>query len=245
VAWTVIILVAVGVLVWALIANALLKNPREDVETGLLCGLGWIYVRLVHRLSVRGREHIPQTRSPGGLIVVANHTAGIDPLLVQAACKFEIRWLMADHMRIGVLAAFWRWAKIIPVSIGGDSSKGVREALAYLAEGGVVGIFPEGGIERPARTVLPFYPGVGLLIRRARVPVLQVIIDGTPQLDAAWASLWHTSASEVTFLEPVDYRGSGLSAAKITEDLRRRYLDATGWPAGDRRALPLADGKGK
>ena len=60
-----------------------------------------------------GAENIPSWHPgdplPGPLVVVGNHTAGIDPLLVQSACIFEIRWLMLSEMMVGgpTLQALW------------------------------------------------------------------------------------------------------------------------------------------
>src|SRR5690606_15597843 len=110
----------------------------------------------------------------GPLIVVANHTAGVDPILTSAACPFQIRWIMAQDMRLPWLNWFWRWQRVIFVSRTGRDRGSVREALAHLKDGGVIGIFPEGGLERPPRQILPFRRGVGLLIAKAGVPVLPV-----------------------------------------------------------------------
>ncbi|MEZ6242016.1 MAG: lysophospholipid acyltransferase family protein [Phycisphaerales bacterium] len=196
--------------------------------------LGRAYARFLHDLRVEGREHIPQDPSPGPLIVVANHTAGVDPILVAAACQFDIRWVMAQDMRLPWLGWFWRWQEVIFVSRSGQDRGAVREALAHLERGGVIGIFPEGGLERPARQIRRFRRGVGLLIHRSRAPVLPVVIEGTPQVDPAWASLWRRGRARVTAHEIVDYAESGLSGVEIADDLRRRYLDWTGWPANDR-----------
>lgn len=228
-AWPISIAIALVALGWAV--RWLLDNPREDAETGLLYRVGRGYCRLVHRLRAEGGEHVPPGRRPGPLIVVANHTAGVDPLLVQASCPFEIRWVMAEDMRLPAFDAFWRWAGIIFVDRRANSAPALREAMRHLEDGGVIGIFPEGGIERPPRTILPFMRGIGLLIARTGAPVLPVIIDGTPQVDPAWSSLWKPSRSRVRFLAPE--RFGGRSAAETAAALRQRFIDATGWPAND------------
>lgn len=229
--------------VWAILAFAalaafaawcrlLLINPRGDVETGVLWRLIRMYSRLVHRLRVEGRQNVPRSRVPGPLIVVCNHTAGVDPLLVQAACPFEIRWIMAADMQLAA-PAFWRWAGVISVDRQKGDAGAAREAIRYVKSGGVLGIFPEGGIERPARTIIPFEPGVGLIIRRTGARVLPMIVDGTPVAEAPWTSLVHLSRSRLRVMEPIDYSSTGLSAQEITDDLHRRYAEWTGWPVTD------------
>jgi 1-acyl-sn-glycerol-3-phosphate acyltransferase len=158
--------------------------------------------------------------------VVANHSSGVDPLLMAAACPFEIRWIMAQDMRHPAGEWVWRWARVIFVNREAPSSAGTREAIQHLKDGGVIGVFPEGGIERPRGHVLPFLPGVGFLIRKTGAPVLPVVLEGTPDVDPAWHALRRRSRSVVTFMPRIDYSGSGLGAAEIAEDLRGRFV---GW----------------
>ena len=205
---------------------------RAPHDVGLQV-FGRLYARFFHDLRVLGREHIPAGTSPGPLIVVANHTAGIDPILITAAGDFQIRWVMAQDMRLPALAWLWRWQRVIFVSRSGQDRGAVREALAHLEGGGVLGIFPEGGLERPPRQIRRFRRGVGLLIHRSRAPVLPVVIEGTPQIDPAWASLWRRGRARITAHEIINYAGSGLGGAEIAEDLRARYLAWTEWPAND------------
>lgn len=223
------ILVFGVLLAWAFICARVMQNPRGDVDIGLIWRASQLYVRLVHRLRVRGLENRPDRRHPGPLILVVNHTAGVDPLLVQALCPFEIRWMMAADMRLGLFEWFWSWMRIISVEREGREIAAAREAIRHVRAGGVLGIFPEGGIERPARTLLPFIPGVGFIIAKTGAPVLPVVIDGTPQVSPAWASLWRFSHSNLTFFPPVGY--DGMKPEEITRDLHRKFESWTGWPS--------------
>lgn len=219
-------LVAVGL--WC---RWLLDNPRQDVVGGLLWHGARIYARLMHRVRIEGKEHIPPARDDAGpLIVVMNHTAGVDPVLVQAACRFHIRYVMAEDMRLKRFNDLWEWQRVIFVDRVARSGHGAREAIRHLAEGGVLGIYPEGGLERPPCHLLPFEAGVGMLVRRGKARVLPVIISETPQVDPAWASLWTPSRSRLRFMPPIDYDGSGLSATAIAKDLQDRFQEWTGWP---------------
>lgn len=227
-----------GMVLWAIAARALMRAPiRNDPSAGLFWLFGVSYVRVVHRLRVFGRAAIPRVPTSGQLdrplIVIANHTAGVDPVLIQAAVPFHIRWMMAEDMRLPQLEWMWTWLRVIFVSRTSRDSLGTREAIRHLHAGGVIGIFPEGGLERPSYELLPFQAGVGLLIKRSGALVLPVIVDGTPQVDPAWASLWRPSCSRVRFKPTLDYSRSGLSPAEIADDLRRRFHEWTGWPLND------------
>ncbi len=232
--WVLIILGFAGLLFLAMgLIWTIRRTPARTPHDAVLHVFGRAYARLFHRLSFHGREHIPADARPGPMIVISNHTAGIDPILIAAACPFEIRWVMAQDMRARRLEWLWRWQNVIFVSRSGRDRSAVREALRHLEQGGVIGIFPEGSLERPARQVRPFRRGVGLMIHRSRARVLPLVVDGTPQVDPAWASLWRRSNSSITAHEIIDYSSLGMGGAEIAEDLRNRFLAWTGWPANN------------
>ncbi|MEO0632003.1 MAG: lysophospholipid acyltransferase family protein [Planctomycetota bacterium] len=229
------------------LARVAMAGPRRDpydILDGLTMGFLTVYLRLVHRVKHENTEHVRAAEAALAegrpVIVIANHTAGTDPLLVQLATwKFEIRWMMAADMRIEPLEPLWKWSRIIDVERYSGDATSARAALRHLSTGPahdrVLGIFPEGGIERPPEQLLPFLPGVGLLIKRSKALVLPALIDGTPRVDPAFASLWHTSHSRVRFGEPIDYAATDLKPAEIVADLQQRYLDWSGWPLNEHR----------
>jgi 1-acyl-sn-glycerol-3-phosphate acyltransferase len=224
-----VILIVAGLFVWAELSRRLLHNPREDVPTGIYWYFIRAYARLFHRLRAEGQEELRRRRTAGPLIVVCNHTAGIDPVLVQASLHFEARWVMAADMKAG-LDKLWEFGGIIFVDREKGDLTGTREAIRHVKAGGVLGIFPEGRIERPARTLLPFQNGVGFIIRRCGAPVLPVVIEGTPDAPTAWGSIYTPGRARVRFLDLIDYSKTKLSAEEITADLQRRYQEWTGWP---------------
>ena len=206
------------------------RNPRGDFETGVIVLIMKFIARFVQRLEVRGGDNIPMGRSPGAFIVIANHTSGVDPILLQAAVDFEIRFMMGADMAIPAFRKFWEWSGIIPVDRFRGDRTSVRVAMRHLEAGGVLGIFPEGGIERPARRLLPFMSGVGLLVRKTGAPVLPVIISGTPYGDSAFSTILKPGRAVVDFKTMIDYGSSGLSAEEIAADLLERFHSWTGWP---------------
>jgi 1-acyl-sn-glycerol-3-phosphate acyltransferase len=241
---------------WAAFVHALARiTPREDEQgrpdlwAGLAMLVVIVYARCVQRLRVEGREHVPRGRHVGPLVVVANHTAGVDPLLLQASVPFEIRWMMARDMQHDALSWLWEFTGVIGVTRldaaenggrgageggrRGSDATAAREAIRHLRAGGVVGVFPEGRIVGGGR-VGEFLPGVGLLVSRSGAKVLQAIIDGTAQTESAWSSLLRPGRARVRFLPVREYRDAG--AAEIAADLRSRLIAETGW-----RPLERAD----
>jgi 1-acyl-sn-glycerol-3-phosphate acyltransferase len=229
--WTVILILG-GIVALVLIAGAMYGRSRTQDPlnpiTGLAYLLGRHYAKTVHQLRV---FEDPGTLDDleGPLIVVCNHTAGVDPLLVSLFMPTRVRWLMADDMRVPWLDWFWKWHGIIFIARNRHGRSGLRKARTHLNEKGVIGIFPEGRIERPSRQLLPFAPGVGVLVRRSGARVLPVVIDGTPQVEPAWNALWTASNASVHYHTPIDYSDTDMSAAEITDDIQRRFQEWTGW----------------
>jgi 1-acyl-sn-glycerol-3-phosphate acyltransferase len=204
-------------------------SPELGALDGLVYLLGFAYARGVHDLIVEHEEGALDDLG-GPMIVVCNHTAGVDPILVSLSVPTKIRWMMAEDMRLRGINWFWNRLGVIFIARNRHGRTGLRHARKHLADGGVIGIFPEGRIERPAKRLLPFAPGVGVLVQRSGARVLPVIIEGTPtHAKNAWESLWMRSATRVRVMRPIDYKDSGKGNAEIAKDLHERYERWTGW----------------
>jgi 1-acyl-sn-glycerol-3-phosphate acyltransferase len=217
----------------ALLARELSGGPRENAEWMMAWVLVRAYSRLVHRVRIEGREHIPKWKEgdppPGPLVIVSNHTGGVDPVLIHSACAFDIRWMMTREMMMPTFGRLWAWMEIIPVEQDGRDAASLRAAIRDLRAGGVVGIFAEGGLERPARQIMPYQPGVGLIVLRGKARVLPVVIDGTPTAERAYMSLLMPSRARVRFLPVREYGESGLGAPEIARELEEEAARELGW----------------
>ncbi len=195
-----------------------------------------LHARLLHRTTHVGRR-IVASRPEGPLIIVSNHTGAADPLLIQAACTFEIRWMMMREMNRGFVDWFTRYGRIILVERDGRDMASTREALRHLRAGGALGIFPEGGIERPPGKLRRFQAGVGFLVQRTGAVVIPVWISGTPEVGRAIESLWRRGRARVEFAEPMRFdRSTGPEA--ITRAIRDRIAEMSGWPVSDEPTPP-------
>lgn len=237
---------------WCLCARLIITNPLRDIRCGLLFPLILLWLRLLHRARYQGLEHIPPARplpgpdadehdqdqlprdpdTPRGLIVVANHTAGIDPVLIGWVCPFHIRWMMAAAMRVRAIDAVWAWLRVIFVNTtpGHDAAAdllALKDALRHLKAGGALGIFPEGTVARPRGTLYPFQPGIGRLVAKSGARVLPVIITGTPSAPTAWGTLLRPGHAQVRFLPVIDFAGQ--SPEQITAHLHELFRAGTGW----------------
>lgn len=159
----------------------------------LLRFIAWVLSRLVYRYHVQGDAHIPTT---GAAVLVANHVSFVDAVLLMAASPRPIRFLM-DHriFRVPVLGWIFRLAKCIPIAPHHEDPQAYERAFdaaqQVLAEGDLLGIFPEGGLTRDGR-LQPFKGGIAKILRRAEKEGLQV-----PTVPMALTGLWGSFFSRV------------------------------------------------
>ena len=168
--------VAVGAF-WLVVRPFLRRLCEAPAGTAIWCFVGKYYLRYFQSARYAGLELIPKTMDPRGMILVSNHVSGIDPLLLQLPLRTHIRWMMAADMMVPSLRWFWRQERIIPVCYDARDATAIRTAIEHLATGGVLGVFPEGAIERPAKQLRPFVGGLQLIARRAKCPILVASID--------------------------------------------------------------------
>ena len=145
--------------------------------------LAWMLVHAVYRLDQQGMENIPDE---GPAIVVCNHVSFVDAVVVLGASHRPIRFVM-DHniFRLPLLGFVFRTARAIPIASAKEDAQMMERAFAEagkaLAEGDVVGIFPEGRITDNGE-IYPFRPGIRRILDATPVPV--------PVVPIALRGLW-------------------------------------------------------
>jgi len=209
-----------------------LSMYRDDALVGWLRLVAQIYSRRFQGLKVEGTHLIPRTIGPEGLVIVSTHVAGLDPVSLQALVPHPIRWMMSAEMMLPSLVWLWRRLRIIPVCYDARDAAALKAAIAHVSSGGVLGIFPEGAIERPPRQLRPFVGGLRLILSRTKAPVLVVAIDPGRAVENAYAALWTRTNPSMRFLALIEppAAGHGKDASdRIFELLRRE----TGWPVNE------------
>ncbi|MGA8534421.1 MAG: lysophospholipid acyltransferase family protein [Candidatus Tumulicola sp.] len=145
-------------------------NPRlYDAAALALRG----FFRTVFRARAYGVENIPRD---GPLIVACNHRSYFDPPAL-CFCPRRIRFMAKKELfEIPILGPLIRAVGAYPVDRRGSAKAAIKQSLAVLQSGGVVGIFPEGtrnltGDVRPQT-------GVALLATLSGAPVLPACVTG-------------------------------------------------------------------
>lgn len=142
--------------------------------------------RLAFRLTTHGEEHVPRD---GAAILAANHASFLDPILVGMCARRPVRFLVSREFYSDPrFHALLRWLGAIPV--GGDAGmiRSFRHIADVIRGGGLLGIFPEGGIARDG-VMKPFRAGAAVIALKMGVPVVPIHVGGTfdalPR-DARW-----------------------------------------------------------
>ncbi len=145
----------------------------------LLRFIVWLLVHSVYRLRTEGVEHIP---AEGPAVLVCNHVSFVDALVIAAACRRPIRFVM-DHriFRWPVLSFVFRHSRAIPIAPAREDAAMMEAAFAEvskaLAEGELIGLFPEGKITADGE-LCPFRPGLARILEANPVPVVPMALRG-------------------------------------------------------------------
>jgi 1-acyl-sn-glycerol-3-phosphate acyltransferase len=113
--------------------------------------------------------------SDGPALIVCDHTSMGDPLVLLATAGRPIRFLMAQEIyaRRHVKWVFQAF-RCIPVRRGRREVNGVKTMLEGLSANEVIGIFPEGGLDR--HRLDEGHPGIGYLALKSGAPVIPASI---------------------------------------------------------------------
>ena len=145
----------------------------------LLRFLDWLLVHSVFRLKTTGTGYFPEQ---GAAVLVCNHQSFADALVVAAACRRPIRFVMYHAIfNIPVLSFVFRSMKAIPIGSSKEApevlAKAMDEVAAALRGGELVCIFPEGGLTADG-AVGVFRPGVMKILESTPVPVIPMALSG-------------------------------------------------------------------
>jgi len=149
--------------------------PRRRVIRSILRQLIHAAFAALADVHIEGRENLPKR---GPLLLVGNHFSFIDPVAMIHATPWPVE-ILGGYQNPGAPA----WTRVFPALWGRYSlfrgtgaRRTLRAAEAVLAQGGVVGIFPEAGnwatVLRPAR------PGTAFLAARSQTPIVPMGFDG-------------------------------------------------------------------
>ena len=131
-------------------------------------------------LKVYGKENIP---AEGGALMISNHQSYLDPAILGAQLWRPMSYLAKSELwNNPIFGALITSLNAYPVRQGAGDTGAIKETISRLQEGHLLNIFPEGSRTEDGE-LLPIQPGAALVIRKAGVPVVPAVVEGS---FAAW-----------------------------------------------------------
>ncbi|WP_208378907.1 lysophospholipid acyltransferase family protein [Cumulibacter soli] len=166
-------------------------------------------LRFFGRPKVTGAEHIPKR---GGAIIASNHLAVADsfymPLMIRRRVTFPAKqeYFTTGGLKGKAMKFFFSAAGQVPIdrSSGSAANAALITCKRLLAEGDLVGIYPE-GTRSPDGRLYRGKTGVARMALEARVPVIPVAMVGTDEVNPVGSKMWRRGHVQVRFGEPLDF----------------------------------------
>lgn len=132
-------------------------------------------MRFFHFGRVFNPEYVPME---GAAIVVSNHQSFFDPVLIGYGLERELDYMARDSLfKNRFFSKLIRSLNAFPVKRGRADTTAIKETLRRLKAGRVVLLFPEASRTHNGQ-INPFRPGIGLLAKKASVPIVPAAIAG-------------------------------------------------------------------
>jgi 1-acyl-sn-glycerol-3-phosphate acyltransferase len=166
-------------------------------------------LKTVFRPWVTGVENIPRT---GGVILASNHLSFIDSVFLPLVMDRRIYFLAKSDYFTGrgikgfITKAFFNGTGMLPIDRSGGkaSEASLNTGLRVLAQGEVLGIYPE-GTRSPDGKLYRGRTGVARMILEGHVPVIPVAMIDTEKVMPIGTKMPKVRRIGIVFGEPLDF----------------------------------------
>ena len=179
-----------------------------------------------------GRENVP---AKGGALLASNHQSFLDPTVVGLCLARQVHYLARDSLfRRPAFAWLIRSVNTFPVKRHTADLGAIKECLRRLKDHQLLLLFSEGTRTHDGR-IAPLQPGMAMMARKAKVPLIPVVIDGAFEAWPRSSKTCRLSTIRVMYGQPISAQQitaiGDKAASKIVYQrqkemqhlLRRRY----------------------
>ena len=131
--------------------------------------------KILYKPTIIGGEYISKDNS---LVLAGNHTKWLDPLLLISSVDRQIHFLGKDSLFKGITKPIMILMGVIPVNRRIHDKNALLEAEKCLKNGSVIGIFPEGTINRTDDIIMPFKIGAVKMSNDTGSTLVPFVITG-------------------------------------------------------------------
>jgi 1-acyl-sn-glycerol-3-phosphate acyltransferase len=136
----------------------------------------WLTFGASHRFRALGREHVPRE---GAVIIASNHRHYFDPIFMGLGIPRPVAYMAkAEIFDIPILGLLSRGLYAFPVHRGAGDRAALRAAAHILADGGALGMFPEGTRQLGPALGEP-QAGAAMLSLTTGAPIVPAALLGT------------------------------------------------------------------
>lgn len=152
-----------------------MKKAFKEIIKWVVRGAIYIWCKIYYRAEIIGLENIPKDEP---LIFCGNHRNYLDPPLIVATAKRDIKFLAKEELYKNKFLAALGWVfEAIPVKRDEKDISAIKTSLKDLKEGKCIALFPEGtrnGLEKGEKVK----DGVAFFAVRSGAKVLPCGIKG-------------------------------------------------------------------
>ena len=152
-----------------------MKKAFKEIIKWIVRGAIYIWCKIYYRAEIIGLENIPKDEP---LIFCGNHRNYLDPPLIVATAKRDIKFLAKEELYKNKFLAALGWVfEAIPVKRDEKDISAIKTSLKDLKEGKCIALFPEGtrnGLEKGEKVK----DGVAFFAVRSGAKVLPCGIKG-------------------------------------------------------------------
>lgn len=175
--------------------------------------LAWIV--LGRRLRITGMEHIPRR---GAVLIVGNHVGTVEPALTGVFIpRRDVFYLAKSELfRNPLLGWLFRQSHAFPVVRESPDRAALRRALALLAAGHVLLVYPEGTRSWAGQLLGETHGGAGFLARHSNALVVPVASWGSERVIPRGAWLPRRADVELRIGEPFHLPPPGSGGKRLS-----------------------------
>jgi 1-acyl-sn-glycerol-3-phosphate acyltransferase len=219
------------------------RRTKLTLPLYLLLGTDYLLLRFLWRATIDRPLPLPAGR---GAVIVANHRSSIDPLLIQMGTNRLVHWMVArEYVFNPALARVFRILQSIPVGRRGVDTAATKLAIRLAQRGGLVGLFPEGRINRGDGILLSGRPGAALIALKANVPVVPCYVEGAPYNGSVMGPFFMPAHVRIHVGDPIDLTPYQNRAGDrgVLKELTTRMMQEIAALAGVKNFEPRMAGK--
>jgi 1-acyl-sn-glycerol-3-phosphate acyltransferase len=153
------------------------------------------FVRIVYHPKYIGVENIPKD---GRIVLAGNHTNNLDCILIIASSPRVVHFMAKDSLYKGFKKHLFKHMGIIPVNRKIKDKDCLITAKNFLNKDLVIGIFPEGTINRTDDTIMPFKIGAVKMAHDTNSKIVPFIIKGKYK--------FFRNGLRITYLKPIEVK---------------------------------------